>query len=81
MTVSRVSHPLQGGHAQDTLDTDTKTPRLCPEAEDPASYVFDPVRLMSDEVFTAWMQRDDRSRSELMSRGKQRLAMTSKRRR
>ena len=43
--------------------------------------VCDPVRMMQDEVFTAWMRADDQRRSELMSAGRQRLALSSKRRR
>jgi hypothetical protein len=81
VTVSRVSHPLQGGHAQDTLDTDTQTPRPRPDVDTPASYQVDPVRLMSDEAFAAWMKADNAHRDALMAAGTQRLELARQHRR
>jgi hypothetical protein len=65
----RVSLPLQGGHTRDTLDSTTHNPQVCPDA------------LASVGLPFGWLEADDRRRAALMAAGKQRLALSRKRRR
>lgn len=63
-----------------TLAQRITPPLSAPIASPRPSYLLDPVRLMSDDVFAAWMRADDRRRAEMMSAGKQRLSLSRRRR-